>query len=50
MLNLENLGLVELNAQEKQEIVGGMSFWKALLGFAISFLLGYAVTGGDMKF
>ena len=49
-MNLENLNLVELNAQEKQEIVGGMSFWKALLGFAISFLLGYAVTGGDMEF
>lgn len=48
-MNLENLGLVELNAQKKQEIVGGMSFWKALLGFAVSFLLGYAVTGGDMQ-
>ncbi|MEY3500163.1 MAG: hypothetical protein RL308_1832 [Bacteroidota bacterium] len=50
IMNLENLNLVELNAQEKQEIVGGMSFWKALLGFAVSLLLGFAVTGGDMKF
>lgn len=49
-MNLEKLNLVELNAQEKEEIVGGMSFWKALLGFAISFLLGYAATGGDMTF
>lgn len=34
MLNLENLGVVELNAQEVQEIEGGFwkELWKALTG------------------
>lgn len=32
MLDLENLGLVELNAQEVQEVTGG-SWWPRITGF-----------------
>ena len=34
MLNLENLNLVELNAQEVQEVEGGRSWFTGILGFA----------------
>ncbi len=33
-MNLENLGLVELNAQEKQEVEGGVFWIKAALWVA----------------
>ena len=32
-MNLENLGLVELNAQEVQEVEGGTSWWPHITGF-----------------
>lgn len=46
-MNLENLNLVELNAQEVQEVVGGEVNWFAvgvLAFFGILALLGYETT------
>jgi hypothetical protein len=34
IMNLENLNLVELNAQEVQEVEGGRSWFTGILGFA----------------
>ena len=39
MLNLENLGLVELNAQEMKETEGG--FWLELLVVLVGVLIGW---------
>ncbi len=38
-MNLENLGLVELNAQEVKEVQGG--FWLGLLILAVSIAIAY---------
>lgn len=41
-MNLENLNLVELNAQEMKEIEGG--FLDLIIGLVIGILISYIVT------
>ena len=47
-MNLENLGLVELNAQEVQEVEGG--FWLGLLLLVAIAIIAYcAATDGNER-
>nr|WP_320022535.1 bacteriocin [uncultured Draconibacterium sp.] len=43
-------GAEEMSKEELMEVEGGMKFWKALLGFAISLAIGLIATGGDGTF
>jgi hypothetical protein len=50
MKNLEEFGVQEMKQEELVKVEGGMKFWKALLGFAISLAIGLIATGGDGHF
>ncbi len=40
MKELEDANIQELSKEELMQVQGGMKFWKALLGFALSALIG----------
>ena len=43
MEELEMSNVQEMTKEELMQVQGGMKFWKALLGFAVSALVGFLI-------